>query len=624
MISMAIHGRDRRDDHAERGGHRERMARTPRKLAPLSPVLAVLLGACTGTISAPGVGQGGDSPGGGGSAGPTDPGIIDPGTPGSGAGSGTGAGGTGVPGGGAAGVGGPAACTPGSLPAGTRVVRLTHTQYDNSVRALTGLDVHPSTEFPVDQNQAGFDRGVDLMVGDALGKAYRTAAESIAAALVANAAAYQKVVGCDPATGDACAAAYVASFGQRVFRRPLGDAEKSSYLALFGKGSTLVDGTASAFQKGVQVTVEAFLQSPSFLYRPELSTAQTGGLVVLSGYELASRLSYFIQNAPPDDTLLAAAAAGVLTSADAVAAQARRLVATPAARDTVRDFHHQWLNLDVYANKLTKDPAYPTVTPALAPVLSAEAERFVDDVVFTQGKGFPSLMTAPFTYVNKTTAALYGVAGTFDDTLKRVDLDPTQRAGLLTQIGFLASNAYSNQSSPIHRGVFVVRRVLCGVIPDPPPNVPQLPPLGMAQTTRQAVDMHTAPTACAGCHHEIINPVGFGFENYDAVGKFRTTENGQAIDATGILADTAAGAAGTASFANAIQESALIAASPEAQACYAKTWLRYAFGRVESDGDKCAVGVLGQNLASDSYKVTDLLVDLTRTRAFMYRSPASN
>jgi hypothetical protein len=233
-------------------------------------------------------------------------------------------------------------------------------------------------------------------------------------------------------------------------------------------------------------------------------------------------------------------------------------------------------------------------------------------------------MTAPFTYANKTTAALYGVAGTFDDTLKRVDLPPTQRAGLLTQLGFLASNAYSNQSSPIHRGVFVVRRVLCGTIPDPPPNVPQLPALGPAQTTRQAVDMHTAGSGCAGCHHEIINPVGFGFENYDAVGKFRTTENGQGIDATGSLATTAAAAGGQARFSNAIEEAALIAASPEAQACYAKTWVRYAFGRVESPGDSCAVGVLAQSLARDDYKVTDLLVDLTRTRAFMYRSPASN
>ncbi|HEX2657552.1 MAG TPA: DUF1592 domain-containing protein, partial [Polyangia bacterium] len=348
---------------------------------------------------------------------------------------------------------------------------------------------------------------------------------------------------------------------------------------------------------------------------------QAGNLIVLGGYELASRLSYFIQNGPPDDTLLDAAAGGQLATADAVATQARRLVATPPAHDTVRDFHHQWLNLDIYANKLTKDPTnFPTVTPALAATLMGETELYVNDVVFTQQKGFPSLMTAPFTYVTKNTAPLYGLTGTFGDSFVRVSLDPAQRAGLLTQLGFLASNAYSNQSSPIHRGVFVQRRVLCGTLPDPPPNVPQLPPLAATQTTRQEVDLHTAPAACTGCHHGLINPLGFGFENYDAVGRYRTTENGIAIDATGDLVGTAA----KPHFTNAVEEAAQIAASPEAEACYAKTWLRYAFGRAETGGDACAIGVLAGNLASDDYKVTDLMVDLTRTRSFMYRAPGGN
>src|SRR6185369_10832001 len=156
-------------------------------------------------------------------------------------------------------------------------------------------------------------------------------------------------------------------------------------------------------------------------------------------------------------------------------------------------------------------------------------EQFVRDVTFTQGKGFTSLMTAPFTFVNKTTAPLYGVSGSFGDSLTRVDLNPAQRAGLFTQLGFLAVKAYSNQSSPIHRGAFIQRSVLCTTIPDPPPNVPQLPALMATQTTRQAVDAHTSSDECKGCHHEFINPVGFGFENYDEAGVWRTTENGFAI-----------------------------------------------------------------------------------------------
>jgi hypothetical protein len=564
----------------------------------------VLATACQGSIG----NRGGDT---GAGAGPmvNDPGIIDQG-------GNTGA--AGSIGTGSAGTTGTAPCTAGTPPPTTRLFRLTHAQYDNSVRALTGLDVRPSGDFPIDQNQAGFDRGVDLQAGDVLGKAYRASAETLAAAVAADATAFARVVGCDPAAGNSCRDSFIAGFGRRALRRPLTDAERTTFVNLFGMGPTLLDGTADNFHKGVQVVVEAMLQAPNFIYRPELSTQVSGGVVALSGYELASRLSFFLVNSPPDDALLDAAGAGMLATADGLAAQALRLIATDAAKATVRDFHHQWLVMDAYANNLTKDAKYPTVTPALAPVLADETERFIAEVTFTQGKGFRSLMTAPFTFVNSTTAPLYGVSGgsgSFGSTLTRVDLDPTQRAGLFTQLGFLATHAYSNQSSPIHRGAYLQRSVLCADIPDPPPNIPELPPLMATQTTRQQVDMHTAPGECAACHHVYINPVGFGFENYDAAGVFRTTENGVTIDATGTLAGTAA----KTPFTDGVSAAAAIAGSPEAQRCYSATWMRYAYGRAETAADMCAVQVLGGRLADDNYKITDLMVDITRTTAFMYR-----
>ena len=561
--------------------------------------MALALPACDGSI--------GNHHASGSGGGPSDPGIIDQGgNNGTGGGTVTGTGGSGTV----------TPCTAGTPPATTRLIRLTHAQYDNTVRALTGLDVHPSLDFPVDQNQAGFDRGIDLQAGDVLGKAYRTSAETLAAAVVGNATAFSKVVGCDPAGGDACRDMFIASFGRRAFRRPLTDAEKAPLAALFPQGASLIDGTADSFHKGVQIVLEAMFQSPNFIYRPELSTQASGGVIALSGYEMASRLSYFLTNGPPDDALMDAAAGGQLATADGVASQAQRLIATDAAKETVRDFHHQWLVMDNYANKLAKDAAkYPTVTPDLAPLLAQETEKFVAEVTFAQGKGFTSLLTAPFTFVNSTTAPLYGVSGSFGSTLTRVDLDPAKRAGLFTQLGFLATHAYSNQSSPIHRGAFIQRNVLCTKIPDPPPMVPELPPLMATQTTRQQVDMHTAPAECATCHHQYINPVGFGLENYDAVGAFRTTENGVTIDATGTLAGTAA----NAPFTDGVSESAAIAASPEAQRCYSTTWMRYAYGRAETAADMCAIQVLGSRLQDDSYKITDLMVDLTRTTAFMYR-----
>ena len=549
-------------------------------------------GACTGTV-----GRHGGGGGTGGGTDPNDPNII--GNPMQGS-----------------------LCTPANAPPTTRFFRLTHVQYDNAVRALTGLDVSPAADFPADQNQAGFDRGMDLQVGDALGKAYRATAESLAAQVVATPAAYQKVLGCDPATGDACARTFIAEFGKRVYRRPLTDEEQTRHFTLFGMADMLVDGTNTPFQKGVQTVVQALLQSPFFLYRSEMTTQQANGLIPLGGYEIAGRLSFFLQNAPPDDALLAAAAAGALDSADGIAAEAQRLIATPAGRLTVRDFHRQWLVMDdAFANKLAKDATrYPSVTPNLAATLIEETQRFVETVTFDMGKGFTSLLTAPFSFVNKTTAPLYGVTGSFGDALTRVDLPASQRAGLFTQVGFLASHAYSNQSSPIHRGAFIQKSVLCRKIPDPPPDIPELPPLMATQTTRDQVTMHTAPDACVGCHALVINPVGFGFENYDAVGQYRTTENGVTIDATGTLAATKQNTA----FTDGVSASAAIAASMEGRSCYTTQWVRYAFGRAEAVGDSCAIEAIATKMSDDNYKITDLLVDMTRSKAFMFRTPGEN
>ena len=223
--------------------------------APLVVAVVSLWGlGCTGEVTGTGIDPG---PG----PGPGDPGPSDAGVIGTGPSTGPDA----IP------------CTPGAPPATTRLFRLTHAQFENTIRTLTGLNVNPAGDLPADQNQAGFDRGMDLQVGDALGKAYRSAAETLAAQVVANAAAYQKVVGCDPNGGDACTKTFIATFGRAVFRRPLTDAEKTAYANLFAQGTNLVDGTGTAFQKGVQTTLQAFLQSPHFLYREELSNTPAPG-----------------------------------------------------------------------------------------------------------------------------------------------------------------------------------------------------------------------------------------------------------------------------------------------------------------------------------------------------------
>jgi hypothetical protein len=507
----------------------------------------------------------------------------------------------------------------------TRVFRLSHRQYDRSIRALTGLSVDPSLEFPVDQNQAGFDRGIDLQVGEVLGQAYRTSAEALAEQVVATPEAYRKVVACDPDPAGTCARAFIAGFGRRAFRRPLSDAEQTAYLGLFAAGPGLVDGPQSDFQQGVQVALQAFLQSPNFLYRTELSQQPASdGWIALSGYETASRLSFLLLNEPPDDVLLEAAESGRLADSEAVAQEATRLLQTPAARETVRDFHRQWLELSALPNKLVKDSVrHPTVSPSLAPVLEEEALRFVEAVTFDDHRGYASLLTAPFAFVNRVTAPLYGLTDVAGDALQRFALDPAERAGIFTQLAFLAPRAYTDQSSPIHRGVFIQRCVLCNTIPDPPANIPSPAALGPTQTTRQQVDTLTSVAPCNGCHHTMINPIGFGFEHYDAVGQYRSEENGLPIDASGALVGTAAGNEGRATFDDAIGASRLLSESIEARRCYVATWTRYTLGREEDGSERCAIDALATKLADDDYTVTDLLVDLTRTQSFMFRAPGA-
>jgi hypothetical protein len=482
-----------------------------------------------------------------------------------------------------------------------RLVRLSHTQYANTLRQLLGFDPSKSlADLPTDQAQAGFDRGVDLAVGDALAATYRGVAEDLATQAAASPAFVASVAGCSAAQGMACMGPFIDGFGKRAFRRPLDATERAKLVTLFQQAPSFY-ASGDDFTRGVRAVVEYALQSPLFLYRVELGATP-------GAYDVASRLSYILAGTMPDPPLFAAAADGSLQTPQGLAAQARRLLAGEGMRGVLRDFVEQWLDLDDYGNHLAKDKAkYPGFGPELATSLREETLRFAEQVAIDRGKGLGSLLTAPLAYVTSVTAPVYGVRGSFGADLRPADLDPQRRAGLLTQVGFLATHAYYSLSSPIHRGAAVEKKLLCSAIPDPPPNVPQLPPLDPAKykTTRQLVDAHTAPAACAGCHHAIINPPGFALESFDAVGAWRDTENGVPIDATGKLTgvEEPVDVDGPVALARAI------ANAPEARSCHGTFWYRYLFGSVESDADRCWIQALGGKLADDGYTFKDLLAD---------------
>jgi hypothetical protein len=540
-----------------------------------------------------------------------DPDKFGPG--GSTTGGGTTGGGTGTTGGNVP--GGPLVSQPGAT---SRFARLNHQQWENSVRDALKLSapVGLSSTFVAEPLRSTFDtNGAVLSVGPDLWQDYQTAAEVVAAKVVKDAALLARLT---PTVADK-ATAFVEDFGLRAFRRPLTDAEVARYVALFNKGPTLM-GSGNAFADGVEITLRAMFQSPNFLYRTELGTQVISGKVPLSDYEVASKLSYALNNSMPDDTLLAAAAGKELATRDGVFAQATRLLALPGAEDAVSNFHDQLLRMRNF-DTISKDTkTYPLFDAGVAADLKQEALSFVKSVIFDQDHGFADLFSAPYTFANSRVRQMYGLgAGGTASTFVRTDLDPTERAGFLTQIGFLASHGDQAMPSIIMRGVHIAKDILCVDIPPPPDMVPPLPAVMPGQTNRQRVEKLTSVAPCSGCHPVFINPLGFAFEKLDAVGGWRTTDNGQPVDAASSYNIDGQ----MVSYDGPVQLSQIIAQSQQGHACYARHWAEYLYGRDidpanQADSDLVVnAGAISRTNPSAKH----LILNLVTTESFVTRLP---
>jgi hypothetical protein len=515
-------------------------------------------------------------------------------------------------------------CDNGSVPGPTpRLVRLTHTQYDNAIRDLIGLDTNPSAAFIEDPAFNGYTNNAQaLLVSDRLARDYRRAAEALGGELMADPTTLANLLGCEPSgDGQACAASFIDTFGLRVYRRPLSAAERSGYLTLWAAGNGLYsDG--DPFEQGIRLVIEGMLQSPQFLYRVELSANIDAAteLIALDSWELASRLSFMLWNSVPDDELLDAAAANMLVSPDGIETQARRMLEDPRARGMVRDFHSQWLQTSRYADLNKNAGLYPGWSPSIGSSLEEETQRFIEYVIFEMGGTYSDLMTSEFSFIDDQLAAVYGIEGSFGPEPVLHQFGPDDgRAGLLTQIGFLASRAYPDLSSPIHRGVFIQRQILCSKLPDPPGDADlELPEVDGEEivTTRQQVELHTSPAYCQGCHAS-INPGGFAFEHYDAIGQWRDTENDVAIDASGSIITSATD---VLEFTDAMDLVHQLGADETAQQCYLRNWFRYGYARYETPVDECTIDDLHTRLSAADYNVEELLVQMTLTESFRFRA----
>lgn len=502
----------------------------------------------------------------------------------------------------------------------TRFPRLSHAQWENTTRDLFHLDTPSglSATFIPDPPGGDFDNDSTLLeVTPELWSDYQRAAEALAKKVARDPVALAKILPPGlPASGDARAQGFISGFGSHAFRRPLQPAEVASYLTLFNQGPTLIGGT-DPFAAGAELVIDAMLQSPHFIYKIEAgSVPGPDGRIPLSGYEIATKLSYMFWNTMPSDALMTAAGAGELDTPAGVSKWVATLLADPRSGDAIASFHRQLFKVSNYPN-IYKDPTrFPKFSKTAPASMQQENALFVKDAVIDHEGGLGALLSSTYTYVNADLAPLYGLTGSFDSNFKRVDLDPKRRAGVFTQSGFLALYGTAAASDPIHRGVYLNRLIICANLPNPPPNVPPLPPDDGSLTTRQRVDKHTGAGTCgATCHGTLINPIGFAFEHYDAVGAWRDTDNGQPVDSTATYTFDG----NPVTYVDAVDLSAKMLASDQVQQCYAKNWLEFAYARPFAAGDQPLVASLAAQ-SKQGASVKQMLSALAQASEFTSRA----
>jgi hypothetical protein len=318
----------------------------------------------------------------------------------------------------------------------------------------------------------------------------------------------------------------------------------------------------------------------------------------------------------PDSALFERAARGELASPADVREEAQRLLADPRAHQVVRFFHANVFGLSGldYLSKNTQ--SFPQFTPQLGPLLRREGETFLEHAVWEDDGKLSTLLSAGYTFMNAPLAAFYGVSGPTGDAFERVELDTTQRAGILTQAGLMAALTPGASTNPVLRGAYLRSRLFCDPPPDPPPNLNVEEPRADPElTTRERFARHRTDSACSGCH-TLLDPLGLPFENFDGLGQWRDTENGKPIDASGDLVGT--DVAGP--LVGGVEVARRIAQSTQARDCYANQWLSFAYGRGFAPQDACTRRSVEQTFAATDGSILELLLELTQTDAFLYRT----
>lgn len=503
--------------------------------------------------------------------------------------------------------------------------RLTHSQYNNTLRDLLGDQTRPADGFPKEDFVHGFKNAAEAQgIPPLLAEAYSEAAERAARGAFRG-GDHQGLVSCKPTTptDEACAETFVREFGVKAFRRPLNAQEVGVYTGLLRQEAA----RTSDFLGGAQIVVEAMLQSPNFLFRTEHGPGSE-----FAQFETASRLAYFLWDTMPNAKLRAAAEAGKLETIDQVDALAREMLHDPRARTSMDEFLAQWLRFDRALTATRERRLFRDFNTELAAAMTEETRQLFSHLVW-EGKDFREFFSADYTFPSSALAELYGMPQPTEEYARVAYPADSGRAGVLGQGTILTLTSSPSDTSPTGRGVFIREHFLCHVVPPPPPGVnTTLPEVTESKplTNRQRLEIHLNSAPCKSCHM-LMDPIGVGFEQYDAIGRYRDKltlsfqQAGEDEDekkkpvVVNLDLDTSAHVQGieNSEFTTPKELGKILANDPTCQRCVVKQLFRYAMGREEKAGDQPAIDEMLARFESTGFQFRELMIALVKSEPFM-------
>jgi hypothetical protein len=490
--------------------------------------------------------------------------------------------------------------------------RLNRAEYNNTIRDLLGIDFKPADDFPQDDVGYGFDNiGDVLSLPPLLMEKYLAAAEKIVAKALASPEGRKRIF-IVATQNEESARQILERFAMRAYRRPLRGDELRRLLRFV----EMAEKSRDSFETGIGLALQAALVSPHFLFRVELDPRPDDPRAIhpISHYELASRLSYFLWSSMPDDELFELARKKTLREPDVLEGQVRRMLKDPRSRALVDNFAGQWLQLRTLKEFKPDPDLFPSFDEKLRSDMLRETELFFENVV-REDRSILDFIDSDYSFVNERLAKHYGLSGVKGESFRRVSLTGTPRGGILTQAAVLSVTSNPTRTSPVKRGKWILENILGTPAPPPPAGVEELKDdkeAVLSGSLRQRLEQHRADPNCATCHQR-MDPLGFGFENFDAIGGWRTKEGKHAIDPSGTLPNGQ-------SFAGPAELRAILKQRQEAFArCLAEKLLTYALGRGVERYDRCAVDDIVRGAGKDNYKFSRLVIEIAKSDPFQKR-----